>query len=104
MLMRLIDWRELTSRPARPFVIAIIVSAAFWIAFSLGTPEWRPAVATGGSPQSTWSALALAFLGFPNILVEIALPWGRAIPYLSLGLLARWLGDRLRNPQQRTGT
>ncbi len=88
MLMRWIDWRDLTSRPARPFVMAIIASAAFWIAFSLGTTEWRPAAATGGSPQSEWFALALAFLGFPNILAEIALPWGRAIPYLSLGLLA----------------
>jgi uncharacterized membrane protein YhaH (DUF805 family) len=87
MLMRWIDWRDLTSRSARPFVIAIIASAAFWIAFSLGTTEWYSAAAVGGSAMSRWVALALAFLGLPNILAEIALPWGRAIPYLSLGLL-----------------
>jgi hypothetical protein len=33
LLLGLVDWRELTVRAARLFWLAILASAAFWLAF-----------------------------------------------------------------------
>jgi hypothetical protein len=63
-------WPELTSRPARSWVLALSCLFLFWLAYDL---------AAGGR--------SLAFLfGFPNVFEHIARPWGRAVPAEAVAL------------------
>ena len=40
LLLRLIDWRELTAREARWFLLALAAFLVFWLAFSQLSDGW----------------------------------------------------------------
>ncbi len=71
LLMGLTDWRELASRPARPFLLAILSLLLFWLAYYQFT---------GGRPFE-------AAFGFPDIYQRIGRPWARAMPALTVAIL-----------------
>lgn len=86
LLIGALDWRELAARPALPYWTAVLLAALFWLGFGAAAPEWvraEDARWLGGHPLV---ALAYEMVRFPDYLQEIALPWGRAMPALSLGL------------------
>lgn len=71
LLTYLIEWRELVSRRARPFTLALAALFVFWTAYEL---------ASGGR-------FLEALLGFPDIYQRIGRPWGRTAPVLTVGIL-----------------
>jgi Dolichyl-phosphate-mannose-protein mannosyltransferase len=71
LLTDLLDRRELASRRARPFWLALLGLLIFWAAYDLSS----------GGPS-----FGLLF-GFPDIFERIARPWGRTLPILTLGIL-----------------
>lgn len=81
-LFGLLRWRELASRAASPFWLTLTLSAAAWFVHFLLHPEAHADVPTrwlSGMPGVLYQLLS-----FPDPLVEVALPWGRAVPILSL--------------------
>lgn len=86
LLTRLVDWQELRNREALPYIVAVLSSLLFWVAFGLGTVEWRAGIAPEGASTQTILLLAYELLRFPDFVQEIARPWGGALPMLSLGL------------------
>jgi hypothetical protein len=71
LLTGLLDRRELASRRARPFWLALLAALAFWVAYDLSS---------GGA------SFGLLF-GFPDIFDRIGRPWGRTLPVLTVGIL-----------------
>jgi hypothetical protein len=71
LLTDLLDRRELASRRARPFWLALLALLAFWVAYDLSS----------GRPS-----FELLF-GFPDFFERIGRPWGRTLPVLTLGIL-----------------
>jgi hypothetical protein len=88
LMLNLVRWRELIARNALPFHAAVVGCVVFWTAFGLVTDSWRvnPDIHWLGNNRAI--ALAYEFLRFPDFLREIAQPWGKSIPILSLVLLA----------------
>jgi hypothetical protein len=85
LLARLIEWRELSSRPAVPLFAALAAAAVFWTAFALVTADWQ-----GGGLTPLLPLLVDTFyqlFGFPNFLEVVARPWARAAPLFGLTLL-----------------
>jgi hypothetical protein len=85
LLLNFIDWKTLTSRRALSFHAALLAWLLFWVAYGFVTKDWR----AQASPQLAKVAFFLFYelFRFPDFLIEVALPWGRAIPLMSLGLL-----------------
>jgi hypothetical protein len=84
LLARLLVWRELLSRPALPFMLAVAAGAVFWTAYGLLTHDWL-ADAHRSELQNVL-LLGYEFVRFPDFVVEVALPWARAVPVLGLAL------------------
>ena len=84
LLAGLLSWRELLSRAAAPFGIALGLSAVFWIAYGLATHDWR--ADPNQSALRTALLLGHELVRFPDFALEIALPWARAVPVLGLAL------------------
>lgn len=89
MLAGLVGWRELTSRNARMYMLSFIACAIFWMAFGFFTDAWTSG---GRFDAAALAAAGRALAGFPNVIDNIARPWGRTVPLLSLGLLAALAG------------
>lgn len=88
VLARLVDIRELSSRPARIYLFALGAALVFWLAFASFTSEWHAGVSEtwlGGNPR-VWAIYEL--VRFPDVLLQIARPWLNAVPWLSAGLAA----------------
>jgi hypothetical protein len=88
LLLRLIDWRELTARNARWFLFAIAAFVVFWLAFAHWTDNWSTDAGIRIVSRVALPAAYQHLLGFPDIYDDILLPWGRAVPLLSLELVA----------------
>ncbi len=84
LLLSMLEWRELISREFRPFCAAILASAIFWVAFALCTPDWLSQTL---SPARTILLLGYEFVRFPDLIREVAIPWGRTDPILATALL-----------------
>lgn len=82
VLFRLMPWRELLSRDARPLHVALAVCAVFWLA-CLGA-TWH----ASASVSALTGALVFAyqFLSIPDLIGEVVRPWSSAVPILGLGL------------------
>jgi hypothetical protein len=87
LLMRLIAWRELSSRSARLFGLALLACAVYWVAFGLATDAWHTAPVFTSSTANKLLAIARNLLGYPNVLEEVVRPWVRAMPAIMAGLL-----------------
>ncbi|MCI0628873.1 MAG: hypothetical protein L0387_45720, partial [Acidobacteria bacterium] len=88
LMLRLLNWKELFSRAAFPFHVAVMLSLAFWSAYGLLTNEWREGEGTAWPSDNRIVAIVYEFVRFPDILREIVWPWGQAVPILGLALLA----------------
>jgi len=55
----------------------------FWVAFGLAVPDWHT---PGLSPLHTIFLLGYEFVRFPDSFRQVAMPWARTVPLLSLGL------------------
>ena len=86
LLLRLLGWRELFTRSAWPLGAAVVVSAAFWIAYGLATNDWH--ANPDQSLARTLAPLAYEFVRYPDFALVVARPLARAVPALSLALLA----------------
>jgi hypothetical protein len=85
LLMGLVEWRELASGPARPFLLALLTLLLFWLAYYQFS---------GGRPLE-------AVFGFPDVYQRIGRPWGRAMPVLTVAILlgaAYWFSRSLAAP------
>ena len=101
LLLGLIDWRDLIARQKRPYLIALVALAAFWLAFAL--LAGREPFATGSAvPGAGLDSPTLeALLGFPDVFQRIARPWGRTAPLLSAVLalaVAYWFVKSIARP------
>ncbi len=74
LLTRVVEWPELKSARARPYVIAVSMAAVFWLVYA-----WLTLPASG-KPL----ALIYQLAGFPNVIDELVRPWGRTLPVLTL--------------------
>jgi hypothetical protein len=74
VLARLIDWRDLSARRARYFLIALASFLIYWLAFYYS-------VAPAAAPS-----LIQDLFGFPYVYDDVVRPWGRTLPILSAGL------------------
>jgi hypothetical protein len=71
LLTGLFDWRELVSRQAQAFTLALLALLLFWLVYYQ---------ATGSRPLET-------LFSFPDIYQRIARPWGRVLPVLTVGII-----------------
>jgi len=83
VLLGLVSTESLTPAAARPLYIAILVCAAFWVAFGVAVSDWHN---PGLSSLHTLFLLGYEFVRFPDVVRQIAMPWARTVPLLSLGL------------------
>jgi Dolichyl-phosphate-mannose-protein mannosyltransferase len=86
LLARLITWKELFSRSAAAFHIAIVLYAMFWLAFGIAVVNWSGG-ADVGSLQRRAAIFAYQLLRFPDFVGVVVRPWVRAVPILGAGLL-----------------
>ena len=87
-LMRLLDSRELLTRPAVAFWIATIAFTAFWIGYGVIGSEWQKDKDIVSDRFPAWELLGYQFVRFPDFVMEIVRPLSNAVPMLGLGLLA----------------
>lgn len=88
LLLRLVEWQELRSRGARPFVGVLLAGAACWSVVGV----------IGGlrAPDAGATTIVLSVIyqvaGFPDVATEIVRPWAGTQPLvtllLGLGLVA----------------
>jgi hypothetical protein len=86
LLTGLVAPGELTDRPARPYIWALIACGVFWPAFGILTGAWRELSANSVLTTHPWLGLAQHLGGFPRVFDEIVRPWGRTMPGLTVGV------------------
>ncbi|MBS0419156.1 MAG: glycosyltransferase family 39 protein [Proteobacteria bacterium] len=84
VLLGVLTTESLSPATARPLYIAVLVCAVFWVVFGISTHDWH---APGLSPLQTLFLLGYEFVRFPDTARQVAMPWARTVPLLSLGLL-----------------
>jgi len=84
LLLSILEWDALRAPASRPFWVSLGVSVVFWVAFALSTRDWHT---PGLSLSHTLALLGYEFIRFPDVVREIATPFWRVVPRLSLGLL-----------------
>lgn len=82
-LLCVLDWRTLFRRGMWPIHAAILASLALWSAFGLSTSDWH---APGISGLHADFLLAYEFVRFPDVVRDVAAPWGHSVPVLSTAL------------------
>ena len=95
LLSRHLDWRELASRAALPYLAALGLAAAAWTAYALLQPAWLQGMLTPWHGSGRVLTLIYAFVKFPDIATEVLWPWARAVPWLGLGLGLAVVGTAL---------
>jgi hypothetical protein len=88
LLARLIDWHELTAKPARRFALALVTLLIFWLAFDIWAGNPMNYSVVSGTAAKAPPPVIHDLFGFPDIYDEIIRPWGHTVPILSLGLAA----------------
>jgi hypothetical protein len=83
LLLSILGWRDLTGKAARPLHAAVLSWLLFWVAFGMASHDWH---AEGLSPLHTVLLLGYEFARLPDLVREVAMPWGRTVPILGLGL------------------
>ncbi len=86
LLVGLIDWREFRAERARYFWLTLETFALFWLVCAelsvRMAGETSHLAATQGAAVATFQYL----FGFPDIYDQVLRPWGRTLPFLSLGI------------------
>jgi len=83
ILLGILDARALVSRAARPLHVALLACLLFWTAFGLATHDWHT---PGMSRLHELFLLGYEFARVPDTVRQVAMPWARTVPLLSLGL------------------
>jgi len=83
-LLCILPWPALFRREMWPFHAAILLSLVLWIGFGLSTPDWH---APGLNRLHVDFLLGYEFVRFPDVVRQIAAPWGHSVPVLSAALL-----------------
>ena len=93
VLLGIVSTESLTPSNSRPLYIAVLACAVFWVAFGLATHDWHE---PGLSSLHTLFLLGYEFVRFPDAVRQVAMPWARTVPLLSLGLLILVTANILR--------
>jgi len=83
VLLEVLDGHELVGATSRPLHMALMACLLFWTAFGLATSDWHT---PGLSGLHKVFLLAYEFVRFPDAVRQVAMPWARTVPLLSLGL------------------
>jgi hypothetical protein len=83
VLLGIVSAQSLTLANSRPLYSAILVCAVFWVVFAVAVSDWH---SPGLSFPHTLFLLGYEFVRFPDAVRQIAMPWARTVPLLSLAL------------------
>jgi len=93
VLLGIVSTESLSPAQARPLYVAVLVCAVFWVLFGIATHDWH---APGLSSLKTLFLLGYEFVRFPDGVRQVAMPWARTVPLLSLGLFVLVTANILR--------
>ena len=93
LLLGIVSAESLSPANSRPLYIALLACAVFWVAFGLGTHDWHT---SGLSSAHSLFLLGYEFVRFPDSVRQVAMPWARTVPLLSLGLFILVTANILR--------
>jgi hypothetical protein len=93
VLLGIVSAQSLAPANSQPLYVAVLACAVFWTAFGLGTHDWH---APGLSSLRTLFLLGYEFVRFPDSVRQVAMPWARTVPLLSLGLFILVTANILR--------
>jgi hypothetical protein len=82
VLLGIIDRQVLLSPASRPVHLAALACVIFWTVFGLSTSDWSP----GLTGVHKVALLGYEFVRFPDAVRQVAMPWARTVPLLTLGL------------------
>jgi hypothetical protein len=85
VLLGILDGRALVGPASRPLQVALLACVLFWTAFGLATDDWH---APGMSLPHKVFLLGYEFVRFPDTVRQVAMPWARTVPWLTVGLFA----------------
>jgi hypothetical protein len=91
LLLRLADWRELSDRRSRHFWWAMGGFLLFWIVCTALSFAEQAAPGASGHAAGMAAEVLHRVAGFPDVYDEIARPWGRTLPILSVEIAAALL-------------
>lgn len=106
-----LQWRDFGRPPVRTCIIAMGLWLIAWLSYGLLAAGWNQGSDTTIVSRIPLLTLAYNLLSFPDFLLEVAKPWGGAVPRLSTALTLAVAGalvlagrqpDRLR-PDLRLG-
>jgi Dolichyl-phosphate-mannose-protein mannosyltransferase len=86
LLTGLVEPADLKDRGARAYALALLACCVFWPAFGVLTGAWREVSSSGAPTTHAWLGLAQHLGGFPRVFDEIARPWGKTLPVLTVGV------------------
>lgn len=84
----LLRWRELGTVAARPYVLAVALWFAGWLAYATFAATWLDGGDTSIISRVPMLTAAYSLVRFPDFLLEIVVPWSRAAPRLGILLAA----------------
>jgi hypothetical protein len=93
VLLGIVTTESVSPANARPLYIAVLACALFWVVFGLATHDWHT---PGMSSLHTLFLLGYEFVRFPDVVRQVAMPWARTVPLLSLGLFILVTANILR--------
>ena len=93
VLLGVVSTDSLVPARSRPLYVALLACALFWVSFGLATPDWHT---PGLSSLHTLFLLGYEFVRFPDSVRQVAMPWARTVPLLSLGLFILLTANILR--------
>lgn len=87
-IARIVHPRDLRSEGSRRYVLAWGTSAAYWLAFGVTHRSWQELAGSEPSRAHRLLALLQHLGGTADVIDAILRPWGRTLPWLTLGGLA----------------
>ena len=93
VLLGVVSTDSLVPARSRPLYVALLACALFWVSFGLATHDWHT---PGLSSLHTLFLLGYEFVRFPDSVRQVAMPWARTVPLLSLGLFILLTANILR--------
>ena len=93
VLLGVVSTDSLAPANSRPLYVALLGCALFWVSFGLATHDWHT---PGLSSLHTLFLLGYEFVRFPDSVRQVAMPWARTVPLLSLGLFILLTANILR--------
>lgn len=93
VLLGIVTTESVSPANARPLYLAVLACAVFWIAFGMATHDWHT---PGMSSLHSIFLLGYEFVRFPDVVRQVAMPWARTVPLLSLGLFILVTANILR--------